>query len=433
MKNCAEKPESFMKFIDNIEEYGSPQLQHMLKHLFFPENFEPIASKAHKRRIIEAFSGFKNESQDQDGSIDNQIKNIKEKLKKLPEMQGQGEIDFYESPLRDLWLGNDQGAPDEMPMDVIQYKKQVVLYGPPGTGKTFRAKELAKQIIRSAALKNFGVAGYLKSQGKIASAIETNVHRLQLHPAYSYEEFIQALHISKEGGTEYRDGYLLRLLKTIKEEKGEKQEKKLPHVLILDEMNRTDLSRMLGECFSLLEDRNESIDLASGREKLSIPDDLFIIGTMNLIDQSVEQIDFALRRRFLWIPCPFDKEALIEVAKFKWEAKSNNRPEPDFDSLGDAAKGLNAAIRDSDLLGSQYEIGHTYFLDVVDFLLREMPDGGSSHKKVSLWKKNGKPGESIEQIWKLSLCPLLEQYLGGLDEKKRKKEMNNFRNIFFES
>lgn len=66
-------------------------------------------------------------------------------------------------------------------------------------------------------------------------------------------------------------------------------------------MNRTDLSRMLGECFSLLEDRNQIIELPArdgdgAAMQLRIPDDLFVIGTMNLIDQSIEQIDFALRR-----------------------------------------------------------------------------------------------------------------------------------------
>ena len=99
---------------------------------------------------------------------------------------------------------------------------------------------------------------------------------------------------------------------------------RLPHVLILDEMNRTDLSRLLGECFSLLEDRNEPVHLPGiGQDgsamQLRIPDDLFVIGTMNLIDQSIEQIDFALRRRFLWLLCPFDAEALVGAAKAKVE------------------------------------------------------------------------------------------------------------------
>ncbi len=123
------------------------------------------------------------------------------------------------------------------------------------------------------------------------------MHRLQLHPAYSYEDFIRALHISNGGGTEYRAGYLPQLIDDIERQP---RAERLPHVLILDEMNRTDLSRMLGECFSLLEDRNQTIDLPArdrngAAMRLRIPDDLFVIGTMNLIDQSIEQIEGQLK------------------------------------------------------------------------------------------------------------------------------------------
>jgi hypothetical protein len=165
-----------------------------------------------------------------------------------------------------------------------------------------------------------GPARYFQSQPTIEDALKSNIHRLQLHPAYSYEDFVRGLHISAKGATEYRPGFLLRLINAINQEP---RESRLPHVLILDEMNRTDLSRMLGECFSLLEDRNQTIELPAHNGEgatftLTIPDDLFVIGTMNLIDQSVEQIDFALRRRFLWMLCPFDDEALMGASESRW-------------------------------------------------------------------------------------------------------------------
>ena len=96
---------------------------------------------------------------------------------------------------------------------------------------------------------------------------------------------------------------------------------------------------MLGECFSLLENRNETVDLPARNSDgkgmtLHIPDDLFIIGTMNLIDQSIEQVDFALRRRFFWVPCLFDAEVLINAAEAKWQEQkiplSWDRVESDF-------------------------------------------------------------------------------------------------------
>ena len=86
-----------------------------------------------------------------------------------------------------------------------------------------------------------GPARYFQSQSAIKSAIRDNVHRLQLHPAYSYEDFIRALHISNIGGTEYRAGYLPKLIEDIERQP---RVERLPHILILDEMNRTDLSRL---------------------------------------------------------------------------------------------------------------------------------------------------------------------------------------------
>ncbi|MDP2007885.1 MAG: AAA family ATPase [Rubrivivax sp.] len=416
------------EFVDSIDEAESKQLRHMLLYLLFPDHFERIASGNHKRRIIKAFSGLVDaEPEDEDRAI----LAIRGKLEKLLPNQP---LDFYWSPLVEAWYDDSEGASEGAPLEVIQHKKQIVLYGPPGTGKTFRAKKLAERVIRSAALSQMGPARYFQSQSDVAAAINNNVHRLQLHPAYSYEDFIRALHISSGGGTEYRAGYLPRLIEDI--EKKPRAER-LPHVLILDEMNRTDLSRMLGECFSLLEDRNQTIELPArdgdgAAMKLRVPDDLFVIGTMNLIDQSIEQIDFALRRRFLWLLCPFDAEALLGAAEAKWrDLKSGldwDRIEPDFRKLASAAAALNRQIHDSPLLGAQYEIGHTYLLDVVVFL-RNFLGPRPTRKQNYLWNKKGEALEPVVQVWNLSLRPLLEQYLAGLDATARNAELDRLSKV----
>src|SRR5690554_39204 len=428
-KAAANDPWKFQKLIDGTEDAESKQLRHMLLHLLFPDSFERIASGNHKRRVIAAFTGL---VQDEHEDEDRQLLAIRQGLEAL--MPGKT-LDFYWSPLEAAWYDSSEGGlADGAPLEIIQHKKQVVLYGPPGTGKTFRAKRLAERIIRSSALVTMGPARYFQSQPVIENALKSNIHRLQLHPAYSYEDFVRGLHISANGATEYRPGYLLRLIDAINQEP---RDTRLPHILILDEMNRTDLSRMLGECFSLLEDRNQTIELPAHNGEgatftLRIPDDLFVIGTMNLIDQSVEQIDFALRRRFLWMLCPFDGEALMGAAESRWnELKSGldwSRVEADFRKLAGAATALNREIHDSPLLGAQYEIGHTYLLDVMVFL-RNFLGPRPTRKQNYLWNKKGEALEPVVQVWNLSLRPLLEQYLAGLDATARNTELDRLSKV----
>ena len=426
---AANDPWKFQELVDATEDAESKQLRHMLLHLLFPDSFERIASGNHKRRVIAAFTGL---VQDEHEDEDRQLLAIRQGLEAL--MPGKT-LDFYWPPLETAWYDSGEGGlADGAPLEIIHHKKQVVLYGPPGTGKTYRAKRLAERIIRSSALVTMGPARYFQSQSTIENALKSNIHRLQLHPAYSYEDFVRGLHISANGATEYRPGYLLRLIDAINQEP---RDTRLPHILILDEMNRTDLSRMLGECFSLLEDRDQTIELPAHNGEgatftLRIPDDLFVIGTMNLIDQSVEQIDFALRRRFLWMLCPFDAEALMGASESRWnELKSGldwSRVEVDFRKLAGAASALNREIHDSPLLGAQYEIGHTYLLDVVVFL-RNFLGPRPTRKHNYLWNRRGDALEPVIQVWSLSIRPLLEQYLAGLDANARNTELDRLSKV----
>ena len=316
--NAASNPWAFMDIVDEVEGSDSRQGRHMLLHVLFPDTFERIASREHKRRVVASFSSLLGDHVPKDMDTDRCLLAIRERL---ADLLGRKDLDFYRSPLVEVWNDSSDSGESAAPMDALRHKKQVVLYGPPGTGKTFKAKRMADRLIRSALLTKLGPRAYFEKarNGEIEKDIRDRIHRLQLHPAYGYEDFIRALHIDGSGATEYRLGYLPRLV-----QKMTGDDLDVPRVLILDELNRTDLSRTLGECFSLLEDRDQEIELpgqdtAGKAMTLSIPKNLYIIATMNLIDQSVEQMDFALRRRFLWVLCPFDGEALVSAAKGLWE------------------------------------------------------------------------------------------------------------------
>ncbi len=419
-------PWKFQDRVDSQDGAENRQLRHMLLHLIFPDHFERIASGNHKWRVADAFKGLApNDIDDQD----QRIYAIRQKLEQL--LPGK-QLDFYWAPLDVAWYDSAEPADGLASADLIHHKKQIVLYGPPGTGKTFRAKRLGQQIVRSAALSQWGAAKFFQEQDRVRECVERNVHRLQLHPAYTYEDFVRGLHIGEGGATEYRLGFLPSLVKEMEAEGPER----LPHVLILDEINRTDLSRMLGECFSLLEDRDQEIKLPAADEPMSlrIPPDLYVIGTMNLIDQSVEQIDFALRRRFLWLLCPFDAEAMLAALKGMWDQAAIrnidwSRVEADFERLARAATALNREIRSSPLLGEQYEIGHTYFFDIVSFLRQQLGPGARA-RKYYLWGRRG-PLPALERLWHLSLRPLLHEYLSGLEASAREAELGRLESAFF--
>ncbi len=162
-------------------------------------------------------------------------------------------------------------------LGALDRKKQAILYGPPGTGKTHMARQLARHLIG-------GNDGFCEI--------------VQFHPAYSYEDFLQGIRPTSDG-----DGHLTypvvpgRFVQFCR--------KAAQHdgicILIIDEINRAELSRVFGELMYLLEYRTESVPLAADGTRFAIPENVRIIGTMNTADRSIALVDHALRRRFAFI------------------------------------------------------------------------------------------------------------------------------------
>lgn len=205
----------------------------------------------------------------------------------------------------------------------INRKGQAVIYGPPGTGKTFVAERLAR---------------YLLSGGDGLREL------VQFHPAYSYEDFIQGLRPQLgEGGQlhyELVSGRFIEFCESAAKRSG-------VSVLIIDEINRANLSQVFGELMYLLEYRDQELPLAGGR-RLRIPPNVRIIGTMNTADRSIALVDHALRRRFAFIPLHPDLEVL---------RRFHARQRRDVSGLANTLQRLNAEIADP-----HYAIGISFFM-----------------------------------------------------------------------
>ena len=418
----------FRSLLDKLTGESSRQGRDILLHLLFPENYERIASQNHKRLISETFSEVLDDQQEIPEDLDDRISAIRGRLKELlPDRT----LDFYNAPLRTCWYTGKESEGFE-PLQALEIKRQIVFFGPPGTGKTYEARQLADRLIRRRLLRERGPKGYFEADDTIESLVESRTRRVQFHPGYAYEDFVRGLQLVDGGKTEYRPGVLLQILEQLRIERERDNELgRLPFVLILDEMNRADLSRVLGECFSLMEDRDCSIQLAGqGNEpqNVSFPQNLYFIGAMNLIDQSLEQVDFALRRRFLWFFRGFDREQLLEVAEYRWnklEKAKRIKKEwakfaDEFETLADRAEAVNSQIADHPSLGEQYQIGHTYFCDVVSFIEKDLAAVPGRH--FVLFSKSGDGrAETIGTLWKYSLQPLIEQYLSGVESSERQQ------------
>jgi 5-methylcytosine-specific restriction protein B len=435
-------------------EGGGRTMRNVLLHLLFPDDIERIAVDEDKSQIVNALHGLVEGLDPQEADIDRALQQIRARIVELmPHGQRRigGNVDFYYTPLRESWdpdLATEgrRTARGLSHLQALEYKKQVVLYGPPGTGKTHEAKALAEQLLRRQALRRWGPVHYLQNEERVLELISEQIERRQLHPAYSYEDFIGGLRLV-EGATQPTKGHLLQLVDRINGARGQSPDPKpLPWVLILDEINRADLSRLLGEVFSALDDRDAAIALsAPGAEDwgaFRLPPDLFLIGTMNLIDQSVEQLDFALRRRFFWLLSDYREEIIVPVVEERWRALDlTARPwltrhgwehvAPEIDRLATRASVLNDAIGNSATLGPQYQLGHTYFFEACG-LIADWPglQPKMSWRGNYLWSSKGQPQPPLRNLWEFSLEPLLDEYLAGVPEQHRARELKTLRTLF---
>ncbi|UVK37551.1 AAA family ATPase [Mesorhizobium sp. AR10] len=223
----------------------------------------------------------------------------------------------------------------------VESKRNLVLQGPPGTGKTWLARRLAYALLGS----------------KDPKVTRERLRVMQFHPSLSYEDFIRGWRPSGDGKLALVDGVFLEIVDAAKAEPDR------PFVLVIEEINRGNPAQIFGEVLTLLEDtkryREEAMELAYRRtpgERVYVPRNLYVIGTMNVADRSLALVDLALRRRFAFV----DLEPQLNGLWREWCIGKCNLDQGVVALIEERMNALNQEIGQDRSLGEQYRIGHSY-------------------------------------------------------------------------
>lgn len=364
--------------------------RNILLCLLAPHAFEPIASTNHKNKIAQHWAVLGGDSPD----LDQRLRDIR---KALSETYGDG-FSYYSPAIKAEWQGGPGGVPppppkvmvtgsgstmvketlslqalaDHVHMGVedlerlealLETKKQVIIEGPPGSGKTYLAESFAAYF---------------------ASA-DDRITLIQFHQSYGYEDFIQGIRPRTDGGAiSYArvDGIFKRFC-----DRARSADKSSRFVFIIDEINRGNVARIFGELMYCLEYRDRAVALAGddiGADVFAIPQNVYLIGTMNNTDRSLAQLDYALRRRFYFYrlePVVGGRAPILE----SW-LSAQAIAESERIAICELFVRLNTRV--TEILGPDFQVGHSYFMQAaVD---------------SAQWR---------EALWASAITPLLEEYL----------------------
>lgn len=250
----------------------------------------------------------------------------------------------------------------------LEQKKNLVLQGPPGTGKTWLASRLAFALI--------------------GQKTDSRVRRVQFHPSLSYEDFVRGWRPTGDGKLALVDGVFMEAAHAALRAPDQK------FVVVIEEINRGNPAQIFGELLTLLEagkrTPNEAIELCypdpdGKRRPVHVPDNLYVIGTMNLADRSLALVDTALRRRFAFASL----EPQLGTVWRQWVTRHGKMDVSLVGAIESRFETLNRTIAKDPRLGEHFRLGHSFvtptevldagstrqwFIDVVDTEIRPLLD-----------------------------------------------------------
>lgn len=278
------------------------------------------------------------------------------------------------------------GAKNDI-VKLLETNKNLILQGAPGVGKTYITRKIAVSLCEGLTELGFNAkypnrADLIKGYNTLVAA--KRIGFITFHQSLDYEEFVEGLKPDIDKATNKGTGTFSvkpGLFKKICDEAKDKQE---PYVLIIDEINRANISKVLGELITLIEpskrsggDDPYSVTLPYSQEEFSVPSNLFIIGTMNTADRSLGSIDYAIRRRFAFKTLISESSLVTDPTAIKY-----------FNAIKDL---INIA-KDDDFETDDIMIGHSYFMGdfknnlnnkIIPLLLEYFRDGVLVYEKVT--------------------------------------------------
>lgn len=278
-----------------------------------------------------------------------------------------------------------------------------ILYGPPGTGKTYHTIDLAVQIADESRWSDSEKRDENHAKNKVIFDELRNkevpqIEFVTFHQNYSYEDFMVGIrpYINEDAAEKEElkfvkyEGVFYRMAKEARRE----ENKSKNFVLIIDEINRANISKVFGELITLLEDDKRlgrehelKVTLPNGKKNFGVPQNLYVVGTMNTADKSIALIDIALRRRFDFI----GKYPKVELINGVYDDATNKR---------DFLKRINNAIYE-EKKSADWLIGHSYFMN----------------------------NKSLDTIILKKIIPLLMEYFGGKLDKVTKMLDDGTKNL----